>query len=319
MIFDPYVHYNELADVTGQLEYHGLTSLDPEDLTAYLNVLAELQGGDSYRKLTEGRHLTVASRRSDGEAVHRASPTDAGLQMWDATYYGQEHSVSLMDKQDSHKTEQSLTLKAVANSPRVFEIDNFLSQDEVAHILEMAEGSSGSEEMVSSSSSSIYRYDSTKMESIYERVAAVTKLDPKVLEFEAGDRGHEMQVHKHAACGGTTKTGQEEEPPIKIHDKAHGERFASLILFLDDAQEGGELEFTRWEHMVGDEKTLKISPKQGKAVLVYHMMADGNSDEFAHWAISPVKGKNGQERLVSTIHISDELVDKTVQHEPLPY
>jgi hypothetical protein len=102
-----------------------------------------------------------------------------------------------------------------------------------------------------------------------------------------------------------------------------------------ESEKGGDLEFKRWEHMYmeGDSSaTLHIKAKAGKAVLVYQILPDGNTDEYASWNFTPMQegdhdtdddsstgsGTGIGHRLVSTIHISDELVEKTVQIEHIP-
>jgi hypothetical protein len=340
IVFDPYAHYTEISDITGQRAYHGLNTLDPTDLTSYYNMVYEVDGsnGNRYRKLSGGRHLTVATRRSDGQAVHRASPTEGdaehGHHMWDATYAGQTHTVTVLpdaDPDNNGDVELTLQLEAVSVSPRVFEIDHFLTQGEIQHIVELAAESGYTVSTNDHDShlelAGINRNDSSIMQRVYEKVAAVTKLDPAVFELDGVDPelGHEMQVHKHNKCPGMMAQKEALDKPI-VHDKAHGEQFASLILFLngDESEHGGDLEFKRWEHMEGDSSatSLRIKAKAGKAVLVYQMLPDGNTDEYARWNFTPMQegddsGAAGH-RLVSTIHISDELVEKTVQHEPIP-
>ena len=308
VVFDPYVHYTELSDITGQREYHGFYSLDPDQLVKYMNMHNVLSSAQRYRALTEGRSLTVATHQ--GQAAYRESPTEAGHHYWQADYFGQEHNVETSDK-------RSFTLTAISSSPRVFEIENFLDEAEILHIIELA-AQNGYANKASQDShiqvSDVYRYDSSMIETVYTHVGAVLQLDTEILKITSSltedSSAHKMQVHK---CGKLTADQPPPEKP-RIHDQAQKQRFASLILFLNDG-EGGDLEFPKWQHLAEDPETLLVAAKKGKAVLVYTMLPDGNTDEFSSYHFTPTAA--GQST-ISTIHISDDFLEKHVKYEPIP-
>jgi hypothetical protein len=120
-----------------------------------------------------------------------------------------------------------LKLEAVSVSPRVFEIDHFLTQGEIQHIVELAaesgyttvstnEQKHGDPNMHDNDShlelAGINRNDSSSMQRVYEKVAAVNKLDPAVFELDGVDPelGHEMQVQKHNKCLNSMVLAQKE-------------------------------------------------------------------------------------------------------------
>eukprot|EP00980_Cylindrotheca_fusiformis_P015962 scaffold4683_cov112-Cylindrotheca_fusiformis.AAC.3 len=63
-------------------------------------------------------------------------------------------------------------------------------------------------------------------------------------------------------------------------------RFATILLYLNEVEKGGETSFPRW--MNGEHKdTLKVKPEIGKAVLFYNQLPDGNYDERSQHAAMP--------------------------------
>ena len=71
-----------------------------------------------------------------------------------------------------------------------------------------------------------------------------------------------------------------------------GARFATLLLYLnDEGLVGGETTFPRFVNAETFDK-LKVQPKEGKAVLFYSQLPDGNLDDFSqHSAEKPRAGE----------------------------
>jgi prolyl 4-hydroxylase len=59
-----------------------------------------------------------------------------------------------------------------------------------------------------------------------------------------------------------------------------GDRVATMIIYLNTPKEGGETEFPN--------ANIKISPKEGKAVLFYNLDKEGNLDPLSRHAGAPV-------------------------------
>lgn len=296
IIFDPYKHYSELSDITGQREYHGVYELTPDEVVVYVNGLHNIGYGVEYRRLT-GRGYSATENHGTRDAVD--------VHMWDADYFGQGHVVNTSDGKE-------FTLTAASCSPRVFEIDDFLSNDEIAHLLELAAPSDILNTGDGSEIIDVHRYESSELEAIYKRAGEVLKLSDESFSLKGEDGTSDGSVLKVHRCGANSeqRAPTPKGMPLVLGTDHH--QFVSLVLFLNDNYEEGEMEFPRWENLEGIDEALKISPKKGKAVLVYQMLPDGNIDEYARYSFAPVAGGT---RLVSTMTISDDIVAKKLKHE----
>ena len=74
----------------------------------------------------------------------------------------------------------------------------------------------------------------------------------------------------------------------KINNPLQDARFATLLLYLNEVESGGETSFPRWRN-AETFKPLKVTPdSRGKAVLFYSQLPDGNLDDFSQHAALPV-------------------------------
>ena len=65
-------------------------------------------------------------------------------------------------------------------------------------------------------------------------------------------------------------------------------RFATILLYLNEVEEGGETSFPRF--LNGEKgQILDVKPEVGKAVLFYNVLPDGNYDERSQHQAKPVK------------------------------
>jgi len=206
-----------------------------------------------------------------------------------------------------------LNMTVLSVAPRVFEIRNFLSQEEVTHMLELAMGvtlsrsttkatsSATSEESTSdatrtSENSWIARHRTAVVDAIYRRAADLLQIHEAC--FRTRKQEHELDLVVNSTGPITERlqlvhysVGQQYTPhhDFSVPDLREGQasRFATLLLYLNEGMEGGETSFPRW---LNGETTeiLEVKPEVGKAILFYNVLPDGNYDERSQHAAKPV-------------------------------
>lgn len=209
----------------------------------------------------------------------------------------------------------NLTLTVLSCAPRVFEIRNFLSDFEVDHILEIAKNtklhrsgtsasgdSTGDQEISDTRTSTnnwIPRNKDLVIDAIYQRAAAVLKIDEKLLRWR-----HKQEIPEfsesmisiaerlqlvHYARGEKYTPHHDFVMPGLV--AMQPSRFATVLFYLNDDMEGGETSFPIWLNAESPE-ALKVKPERGKAVLFYSLLPDGNYDERSlHAAEAVTKGE----------------------------
>jgi prolyl 4-hydroxylase len=213
-----------------------------------------------------------------------------------------------------HRTNEpylNLTFTVLSCAPRVYEIPNFLSDSEVDHILNIAHGAnllpsstgshsegSGSEKETKTRTSLntwVGRETDQVIDSVYRRAADFLRIDESLfrprdedefpnLPSKSSIAEHLQLVHYNV---GQEYTAHHDFGYADAKDKIQGSRFATLLLYLNEPEEGGETEFPRWFN--GETgQGLAAKPKKGKAVLFYSQLPDGNMDDLSHHAALPV-------------------------------
>jgi len=226
----------------------------------------------------------------------RQPPT---ITIWPAAHVGQRHVVSTPNgfmrcKAASNDaagcwddpSPLSLTLEVVSTSPRVFVIENLLSEDEVEHIvhlgknkLDLSRSMTGSHESNTRTSSTGWlKRDSTPILSrLYNRFADVLGIPSQELDHDK--RGENLQVVRYGK-------GQEYMPHHDFAEQGVPEqRVLTLLLHVEPAARGGATLFPK----AADGTGLSIKPPRGSAVLFYNMLPDGNSDDSSLHAGAPVE------------------------------
>lgn len=212
----------------------------------------------------------------------------------------------------------NMTLKALSVAPRVFEIKNFLSQKEVDHILHIAGGIDLSESTTgdvgsnskggtsnrverktkvrTSKNSWVAREKSPIIDAIYRRAADLTRIDESLLRLRTPDENPETMdnvgslaetlqlVHYDVT---QEYTAHHDFGYSDIEDDRQGERFATILFYLNDDMKGGETAFPRYVNGKSFHP-LKVKPEVGKAILFYSQLPDGNMDDFSQHAAKPI-------------------------------
>merc|ERR1719491_2306323 len=178
----------------------------------------------------------------------------------------------------------SLALEVVSQSPRVFVIQDLLSEAECDHVVEQGKKSisrsvvAGGHESHTRTSSTgwLQRRSTPVMERLFERFADILGVSSE--ELDTSKRAESLQVVRY-------EQGQEYMVHHDFWDEGRPEaRVLTLLLHVQPAEEGGATNFPK----AAEGQGLAIKPPKGSAVLFYSMMPDGNSDDASLHAGAPV-------------------------------
>jgi prolyl 4-hydroxylase len=330
---DPYTP-NDLSN-PAKGEYVGeelrtLSDLSEQDQAQYRAHMVNLEFAYQYKWFTGG---------SEWLSMYPRDPPRHKI--WRADRFGQEHVVTTQethflaeppedvmrtlsvkemrgsDRSDNTRLSQyrvpgtmNMTIRAVSCAPRAFEIDNFLSDVEVDHILDVVAAKndlersgtgSGSDNHISSTRTSrttwVPRHTDPILNAVFRRVADALRLDEALLRTrEAGEHDDDYPETKaalsedlqivHYAKGqqytahhdfGFPKAGQANSPSRSIN----------LCMYLNDVPEGGQTSFVRWRNG-HTSSSLDVTPKKGKAMIFFMLNPDGNLDDLTQHAALPV-------------------------------
>eukprot|EP00979_Chaetoceros_neogracilis_P001055 scaffold192_cov222-Chaetoceros_neogracile.AAC.4 len=201
----------------------------------------------------------------------------------------------------------NMTLKVLSVRPRVYEIENFLSEVEVDHIVDYAQnanlklstvgqGGTGAKASVRTSKNTwVGRETDQVYDALYRRAADLLKIDEALFRIRDENEfpdwpnnasiGEQLQLVKY--IHGQEYTAHHDFGYAKVDDKLQPARFATLLLYLNEPELGGETEFPRWQN--GETNgSLKVQPRKGKAALFYNFLPDGNLDDLSQHAALPV-------------------------------
>ena len=277
--------------------------------------------GQEHKVLSEQSHFVTMPSVKDGkgqkEIWRRLDYADYDTKR----EQGQEDVLNLKKYRKQEPLE--LTLKVLSVAPRVFEIDGFLSDVEVDHLLDMASiynitKSNGEEKKKSTyriTNAWIKREMSPIVDAIYHRSADIMKIDESFLRHRNEYEQTEINTHhsiaetmhltQYVESQGYMPRSDATQPPVRNRYQPH--RFATVVFFLNDVvgESGGDTVFP----LAVNEKNhdgIRVVPKRGKALLFYNMLPDGNVDDLSQHSSEFVQDG---EKWLGTLFVWDPIIN----------
>ena len=142
----------------------------------------------------------------------------------------------------------------------------------------------------------VYRERDTMIDTIYRRAADLLRIDEALLRPRSKEEYPHLKSTNSLAEAlqlvhydpGQEYTAHHDFGYADFRRKDQPARFATLLLYLNEPEEGGETQFPRWVNAETREG-LNVEPELGKAVLFYSQLPDGNMDDWSHHAALPVR------------------------------
>lgn len=302
LVFDCNKDYSAITDYGREPECGGLHKYLPHELSKYYQILNHLQFKYGYRKLT-GRNYLVG----DPHAIAEDTLPD----MWPTDYLGQEHTATTVTdhryptgdqiQSDTALEKISMTLKVLSGKPRVFQIESFVSEDEIDHILSAAKEELH-EDTIGKQTAYVHRPISSIIDTICSRASDLLQ----VKERTSSKHFDSIVVERTAATLSdfdTASTHIDSERGVQLISKSVYMRYATLVIFLNEPKSGGELRFPLAVDQDGS-IPLTISPKKASAILFYSVLPDRNLDERSIWEFGNVLDG---EQWVATLTIAEDM------------
>jgi len=207
----------------------------------------------------------------------------------------------------------SITMTTLSLQPLIFDLSGFLTLEECNHIRNTAlpylmpspvskmDHDIDKEAIHWRTSHNCFldSDDDPILEGIDQRVMEVTKASIKqqesaqVLRYESGQR---YSAH-HDFFPPQYYQSKENEGTLAMLDGGRKNRFITVFWYLSDVEEGGETIFPRAGGLPSPTNFndctngLKVTPKEGKAIMFYSMTPEGQFDECSlHGACPVIKG-----------------------------
>ncbi|MDX2085006.1 MAG: 2OG-Fe(II) oxygenase [Candidatus Melainabacteria bacterium] len=173
---------------------------------------------------------------------------------------------------------QLITVLMLMEEPRVYLFSNFLSKEEASWMVSLSEEKLNPSTVVDKETGDYVEHPHRTSSGTYFRRAEndlVTNIEARIEQITQipAENGEGIQILKYG-IGGEYRPHFDYFPPeLPGSQKTlerHGQRIATLIMFLNTVQDGGETIFPTLK--------LKFKPVVGNALLFYNLTPDGAVD-----------------------------------------
>jgi len=274
----------EAAFLRNYYDTHGIPWLSVHDRPApILNMWPADRIGQSHQVVTQHGFWRESVDGAEGKDFSVKNPKKGSS--WASWGEGNEGKKLV-------KSEEPLAINLTVVSknpegPRVFIIENLLSEAECDHIIEHGEqviaksfvGQDGGFESRTRTSLNgwLTRTRTEVLDTVHARFADVLGIDNDLLR--SGKNAEELQVVRY-------QKNQEYQPHHDFSDQGRPEqRFLTLLLYISPPEEGGYTSFPK----ANGGRGLRVKPPKGSGVLFYSMRPDGNGDDLSLHAGEPVR------------------------------
>ena len=342
--YDPFVKQGDDDSLVGQQgtdpnngRPESLDSLSTKDAELYKEHRFNLKFATQYKNYTGG---------SEWLAHYGSRPNGPLHPIWRSDFFGQEHIVQTYETQFTaippilnsqsgksyaikrnssadiafpeyrEKGIMNITIKAVSAAPRAFQIDHFLSEVEVDHLLDIVQGhyklrrsTTGNEagvdeaEVTSTRTSKntwVPRTASPVLDAIYRRVADALRMDEALLRKRAATEPMPRDASTLGEDKWRTLEPINEQMQVVHYDKSEeytshhdfgytekSSRSINFCIYLNEGMRGGQTSFPRWRN-AETTAPMNMVPEKGKAMIFYMVNPDGNLDDLTQHAALPV-------------------------------
>jgi len=192
------------------------------------------------------------------------------------------------DVDETRIKDRKVTRLVSIPNPKIFVFENLLSEEECDHLLALSIDSleiSGTVDYETGEdvTSSVRTSQSTYFDHGHDAViTAIEERISQLLDYPA-ERAESIHIARYGV-GQEYKAHHDyfdaSEPGTAIHLEGWGQRFATVLMYLNDVEEGGSTAFP--------ELGLDFMPKKGNAVVFFYSDAFGNVDDRCLHAGTPV-------------------------------
>jgi prolyl 4-hydroxylase len=163
----------------------------------------------------------------------------------------------------------------------------------------------------SSTNAWLPRAASNVTETIYRKAALAMQMDPELFQKFHNDDARHHSIAESLQVVHYKKGGEEYQPHHdfvypSISNRHQPTRFATLLMYLNTVPDGGgETRFPRAANRDFAEG-IQIQPVQGRAVLFYNMLPDGNVDDLSQHGSNPTSSSH--EKWLANLWVWDPVI-----------